>query len=210
MTVSSSTEPLALSLSESVELAAAWMQSTADALSSRVLLIKGASLEFHALRGARVPADIDVLVDPSQFDVLGEALVGAGWSERPTFASQQFTLHSRTFFKDGWPCTIDLHENFPGFLMEPGDVFELLWERRTRMTLAHQSVDIPDRVSSALIMALHAAREGDSGGTRAAELEYLADTPSSATTSEKTRRDWRNRRGAPPPSRRYFRGSASP
>lgn len=152
----------------------AWAQRAADEIGVRILVIKGPVPALHGLRPRRVSGDVDVLVEPAGFELFVTALQDAGWRERPaTFASARFTLHSRSLIRDTWPCDIDVHSCFPGFLADPDVVFEALWARRVRIDLAHQSCDAPDRLGSALILALHCLRGGSTDRRYAAELDFL-------------------------------------
>lgn len=154
----------------------AWAQRVADEIGVRILMIKGPVPALHGLRPRRVSGDVDVLVEPAGFDRFVSALEDAGWRERPaTFASARFTLHSRSLIRDTWPCDIDVHSCFPGFLADPTVVFEALWARRVQVDLAHQSCDAPDRLGSALILALHCLRGGSTDRRYAAELDFLVD-----------------------------------
>jgi len=163
-----------LRLDEAVELGHAWMQSVAEARGIRVLFIKGPALHRHGLRDARASADVDLLVDPLRFRELCEAIAAAGWEERPgNFISHRTTLHSVTFLRGDWPCDLDVHSFFPGFLADPSAVFEALWERRVRMPFAHRECDVPDRVSGILILALHSLRGATIQTRHADELEQL-------------------------------------
>ena len=71
-------------------------------------------------------------------------------------------LHSTTLRNPRWGCELDVHNRFPGFLADPSDVFEALWERRTTVTIAHQDIPCPDPSSHAVIAALHWLRDGRS------------------------------------------------
>lgn len=163
-----------LGLRDAVELGHAWTARVAADVGIRVLLIKGPNLQAAGLRAPRVSGDVDVLVDPAGFDRYCAAIEAAGWIERPsTFVSDRFTLHSRSFTHDGWPCDLDVHRWFPGFLAAPAAVFDALWERRTRAGFAHVECDVPDRIGGILILALHSLRGTVGERRHRAELEYL-------------------------------------
>lgn len=160
-----------LPLVDAVELAAAWAAALAERLGIRLLVIKGDTLARHGLRDPRVPADVDVLVDPAAFDRYCAAIRAAGWAERPVPRINQRAAHSVTYVHEGWPCDIDVHHRYPGFLAEPSAVFEELWRRRDAQPFAHVTVPTPDRVSSLVIMALHALRDGAVNDRHRAELD---------------------------------------
>lgn len=148
-----------LEMAEAIELGHAWCQELARRNGIRALLIKGPTLERYGLREPRVSGDIDLLIQPGRFDEAVAAVRAAGWDERPTsYLSQRTTVHSRTFSHPEWPCDLDLHRSFPGFLVDPAALFEVLWARRSHMTFAHCDCLVPDRLSSVLILALHSER----------------------------------------------------
>jgi hypothetical protein len=165
-----------LRLEDAVAVGWPWVHHLAAANNIRALLIKGVGLEYHRLREPRVSNDIDVLVEPARFDDFVAAVERAGWRERRgTLAGAVFTTHSRTFVHTDWPCDLDIHRFFPGFLAEPATVFDELWRRRETMAVAHQDCPVPDRASSMLILALHSLR-GTSIPRHRNELAHLTAT----------------------------------
>ncbi|GAA5035535.1 nucleotidyltransferase family protein [Microbacterium fluvii] len=170
-----------LQLAEADALASAWVQHLADERGIRMLLIKGASLSHHGLRDPRTSADVDALIEPGRFDELCDAILAEGWRKRPDILiSRLTTLHSRTFLRDGWPCDLDVHSFFPGFLADPADVFDALWVARERLDFAHRTCDIPGRAASILILALHSLRGTRVQRRHVDELEHLVRLPLSA------------------------------
>lgn len=171
----------ALGLAEAIELAAAWTARVADDRGIRTLLIKGPGLSHHGIRPHRTSADVDVLVEPDRFDEYCAAIAARGWSIRPhTEVHAEWASHSVTLLRDGWPCDLDVHRCFPGFLAETGVVFDALWAARESLTLAHRDLAIPSRNATLLIALLHQLRDGESRINRA-ELDsalgvHLTDT----------------------------------
>lgn len=154
-----------LALAEAVPLASALVDHTASRAGVRTLLIKGASLEHHGLRPPRTSADVDVLVDPVGLDDLLAALAGLGWKRRSdVFPTQRDAPHAITLVHPEWPCDLDVHRFFPGFLADPAAVFDALWTSSTRIRIAHVLCRIPDAVHSALIYKLNLLRSGDALG----------------------------------------------
>lgn len=152
-------ELVELRLTEAVELGHALVQRLADRNGARVLFLKGPALHRHGLRSARTSSDVDALVEPDRFAQVCDAFLAAGWHERPVdFITSRTSVHSRTFIREGWPCDVDVHSFYPGFLAPAGEVFEVLWADRERMPFAHRFCDVPDRLGSALILALHSLR----------------------------------------------------
>lgn len=163
-----------LSLNEATGLAAALAGAAAEASGTRMLLIKGESLAVHDLRPPRTSADIDVLIEPAGFDRFCAQLHSWGWRSRlGDRADFLFPIHSVTFVHDEWPCDIDVHRNFPGFLRPSEAVFEALWQRRHSLPRAAQGVLIPNKAGSVLVMALHAVRSTPANPRHADELNRL-------------------------------------
>lgn len=174
-----------LDLQDACPLAAAWICELGRRYEIRLLLIKGQSLAHHGLRTPRLSTDVDVLADPHRFNELCAALEAAGWRQRTvTEVGSMWAGHSLTYFHDRWPCDIDVHRYFPGFLADAAATFEKLWDSRESMPIANRPAPIPSRAASLLIAGLHQLRDGQS---RIDEIEYrnLAGTQ----ISENERRD---------------------
>lgn len=163
-----------LRIDEAVELGHAWVQALAEAHGIRTLIIKGPTLHRHGLREVRSSSDIDVLVEPARFADFCDALSATGWRPRPgNFVADRTSPHSETFVREGWPCDLDVHSFYPGFLADPTVAFDALWARRVRMEFAHRECDVPDRVSGILILALHSLRGTTTQTRHADELDQL-------------------------------------
>lgn len=161
-----------LDLRDACALATSWVCSLAADLHIRILVIKGESLNHYGLRPQRASADVDVLVDPQHFDSLCSVLESAGWHQRAqTEVGAVWAAHSVTYLNATWPCDIDVHRYFPGFLADPSDTFEHLWATQETMTIAHRDIPIPGRAASILISGLHLLR---SGAAKDDELEFRA------------------------------------
>lgn len=149
----------ALDLSEGVELSYALIARIADDVGARALAIKGRVNEAHRLRRPRASADADVLVEPGGLDRIVDALMDVGWRKVPTpTVPPAFGYHSVTLDHPQWPCELDLHDRFPGFLADPAEVFDVLWTERTFVTAASVAIPATGLYGSALVMALHALR----------------------------------------------------
>lgn len=164
-----------LRLEEANELLAAWVCARAEERGIRALLLKGRTLGDDGLRDPRVSSDVDLIVEPARFDEYCRAVMDAGWEEFPsTFASAHFTLHSRTFRKQGWPDSLDVHSEYPGFLRSPDVVFDELWAGRRSADFAHRACAVPSREANALILGLHSLRGTHAQGRHADELGQLS------------------------------------
>jgi hypothetical protein len=147
---------------EAVALASAYVCQLARYRSIRALLIKGQTGERHGLRAPKDSADVDVLVDPIAFDALRTVLVEHGWIRRQdSFRGQRDAPHSVTLMHASWPCDIDLHRFFPGFLGEPQVTFDELWGRSEVAEIGHCPCFVTDKASTALILILNELRADD-------------------------------------------------
>lgn len=157
-----------LAIADATPLGHAYVHAVAAQVGVRALSIKGPAAEYHEVRGPHVSADADLLIDPSGFDLVAERLRGAGWRERASMAgTEDWSEHSITLIRDGWPCDLDLHDRFPGFLEPAADVFEALWRDRVSVSVAGRPVAIPSRDATILIAALHALRRWTGFASRA-------------------------------------------
>lgn len=170
-----------LAHAEALDLATAWLDYTAASHGIRSLTIKGDALALFDLRSPRVSADVDVLIDPARFDDYQSLLRQSGWEVFPsTFQSENFTTHSVTLYRDGWPISIDVHRHYPGFLRPASEVFDLLWQRRSTLTFAQRRCAIPDRPSSAIMLALHSLRSISDSPRHDLELDQVRNADFSA------------------------------
>lgn len=148
-----------LGQNDAVVLAHAVAARVAVTVGSRALAIKGFVAETYGLRPSRVSSDADVLVEPAAWESYISTLQDYGWRRRETSTlGSAVVTHSVSFTHSDWPCDIDVHRRFPGFLGDDTDVFSELWRRRIATTQADVPIWIPDRSSAILIGVLHAMR----------------------------------------------------
>lgn len=153
-----------LSTTEAVLLAHGLLARLAEQVGARVLFVKGPTAVAAGARPPRGSSDVDVLVDPRSFAAVCEAIDGLGWTRRfvesplPHTADVAFE-HSAHFIHEEWPCDLDVHYLFPGFLAEPSAVFDALWAARVETEIAGVLVPTPDLAGHALVVGLHALRD---------------------------------------------------
>lgn len=125
-----SSTPRPLTVVESNELGAGLLAAFARELGIRVLLIKGHSFEHHGLRAPRTYGDVDIWVDPAEFEHFSTALIAAGGVRNRDFGLEGRVIraHSHTFRLPWLACEVDVHEFFPGFLVPPQQSFDALWD----------------------------------------------------------------------------------
>lgn len=149
-----------LDIASATQLAHALAAHVADEIGVRSLSVKGPVLAQQNLRSPRVSSDADVLVDPDRIDDFVGALRRRGWEERfVADVPRILDNHARTLFHKNWPCDIDVHHGFLGFLASEREVFEALWERRRTTLIAGTPVICADPVANSAMLALHCLRE---------------------------------------------------
>ena len=156
-----------LTLAEAVPLGHALLDSVAKDLGVRALAIKGPVLALQGLRDVKESIDIDVLVDPRGFTALLARMLDLGWVDtEPYDLPTVMPRHSATLRHATWPCEVDLHHYFPGFLAEPQVVFDELWQNRVQIEMAARQVNAPSPDCHALLSALHYLRDRKSEEAR--------------------------------------------
>lgn len=180
-----------LRVDEAVELAHALIARLAELEGIRILFVKGPTAVQLGVRPARPSTDVDVLCEPGGMERLGAALETCGWHRRiPETANRRFVHaakylfeHSVHYIHDEWPCDLDIHYNFPGFLAPDDVVFEALWERHDSALVAHVTVPCADLLGQAAIVGLHALRDPQVARNRA-DLDHLAGKLADLTVSD--------------------------
>lgn len=160
-------ETAALRMSEAVPLAHALVARLAELEHVRILFVKGPTAVALGARPPRPSTDVDVLCEPAGMERLEAALERCGWRRRAPKSSIQSLKHAAMYLfdhsvhyiHDGWPCDLDVHFNFPGFLAPDDVVFEELWLRRATVEVANWPVPCADVLGQAAIVALHCLRD---------------------------------------------------
>lgn len=149
-----------LPLQPAVVLAHALVAHVADEVGIRVLFLKGPIATMQGLRAPDyVSGDVDALCEMGQEQRLIDALEARGWFQRAeSEAHALFVTHSVTLCHPQWPCDIDVHTSFPGFLAPPRLVFDVLWAHRQTFDMAEVDVQGPDYPTQCLIVLLHGLR----------------------------------------------------
>ena len=168
-------------MSEAVPLAHALVARLAELEGVRILFIKGPTAVALGARPPRPSTDVDVLCEPGGLEKLGPSLERCGWRKRVAkssvhaleHASKYLFEHSVHFIHDEWPCDLDVHFNFPGFLAPDDVVFEELWRRHTTVEVASWPVPCADLLGQAAIVGLHALRDPQFRHT-SSDVDYVA------------------------------------
>lgn len=174
-----------LTLAEAVPLCLVVAERILQRAGVRALAIKGPAFGALGIRPERLSMDVDVLVDPEQRELAGRTLRGSGWTDwAPESLYEPFGAHSRTLEHPLWPCSLDLHWTFPGFLAPLELTFEAFWEERTSVAIAHQPVDTLCRPHALALETLHVLRECPPDSERQVVRGVLAAMPQKLTEKE--------------------------
>jgi hypothetical protein len=170
-------------MSEAVPLAHALVARLAELEGVRILFVKGPTAVALGARPPRPSTDVDVLCEPGGMERLGVALERCGWRRRVPrssvhelkHAAKYLFDHSVHYIHDEWPCDLDIHFNFPGFLAPDDVVFEELWQGRTTVDVAHWPVPCAGLLGQAAIVALHSLRDPQFSHT-SPDPDFVADS----------------------------------
>jgi hypothetical protein len=166
----------ALQLEEAVRLLHGLVDGVARMVSARVLFIKGPILGLQGLRALHQSVDVDVLVEPGRVEALQRGLEQLGWRVRvPSTTARVLPRHSTAYAHPLWPCELDVHWHFPGFLAAPETTFDALWAHRTTAVVAGREVPCPEPLAHVAVAGLHILRQADAPGKRE-ELARLVET----------------------------------
>lgn len=112
----------------------------------------------------RVSIDADVLVRPSQVELLLSAMHRHGWVTRVSFTRLWGWQHASTL-KHDFLGHADVHRRFPGIGIDDESAFDRMWRDRGYAELAGQRCWVPSLTVQRLILLLHAARGPVAGHT---------------------------------------------
>lgn len=143
------------------------------------LVLKGPSLSaWLYVDGARTYADADVLVPPGRREEALVALRTRGLEPSiPGLRLSEAGDHSvalRAPAPSG--VELDLHTSFPGAEVSAQRFWEVCWDSRVPGSAAHRSVWFLGPSCRALLVALHAARDGYSALVSTQDLQQLLRT----------------------------------
>ncbi len=146
---------------------------TVDLLTGRVIsslrragiptiLLKGPAVArwLYDEGAARSYVDTDLLLAPDDFPAAERVLVGLGF-EREGLGTipDDWPRHARTWLRsDG--ANVDLHRTFVGVGVTPAELWETLSAQTETMRVGGADLDVLRPAARALIVALHAAKDG--------------------------------------------------
>lgn len=140
-----------------VHLAHAALERVAQEAGVDLLHIKGAAIDPVIGRNRFRSSDADVLIRPTQVRAFLTALARHGWKEVTSFSSGSAFQHAANYFHESWGM-VDVHRIYPGF--NAPDAFDILWEERGSLEIAHTHCTVPSVRVQRLILLLHVARNG--------------------------------------------------
>lgn len=157
-----------------LRLAHAAVQFMAEQAGVDLLHIKGEALDASVRRPGRTSTDVDVLVRPADVAALIRVLRDRDWELRGGFHASSAFEHSATLHHPVWGY-LDVHRRYPGFTVEDGEAFDVLWRDRVPWQAAGRRCFVPDLPAQRLVLLLHSARSAGS-------MRALADTEQAWTT----------------------------
>ena len=139
------------------------VQQLADEVGVDLLHIKGAAVDPSLRPPEMHGTDVDVMVRPSHFPRLDEAIRSHGWRLYTTFASGSPFGHAQTYTHHVWGF-LDLHRFFPGIRIAPGAAFDRLWADGSTVKIAGVGFRVPSVPAQSVLNILNAARAGKTRG----------------------------------------------
>ena len=99
-------------------------------------------------------------IDPPARTLFVDAMLQRGWSLKPgTRRALIATPHAIQLQHPEFGLEVDVHDRYPGFLVDPQVVFDMLWARRRAWTVSSADAWAVDQDATCLIELLHLARE---------------------------------------------------
>ncbi len=142
-----------------LRLGHAAVQHLADTDAIDLLHIKGDALDPSLIHPGRQATDVDVLVRPRHVTRFVKSLESVGFDRVGRFATSSPFEHSATYFHPVWGH-IDVHRLYPGIGLPPDEAFDRLWRHRETRVIGGRPCPVPQVSAHALLLVLHAARNG--------------------------------------------------
>jgi hypothetical protein len=145
-----------------VDVATADVIRALQAAGIRSILLKGPALArwLYDDRALRPYVDCDLLVSPADLEGAEQVLQDLGFAPGPldTIAGD-WPRHARTWLATR-RANVDLHRTFPGIGAPAEQLWAELSARTELMSIAGADAEVLDPAGRALIVALHAAKDG--------------------------------------------------
>lgn len=170
-----STVPVSVPLSVRLHFGRAAVQTIANRSGIDLLHIKGDAVDATVRPIAHVGSDIDVMVRPSQVDMLDRLLRQHDWRIYSTFEHGSPFGHAQTYHHALWGY-LDVHRFFPGIHLPPARAFARLWQERESLDFGGVACPVPSVPAQSAILILNAARaSGASEDVRRLWTDATAD-----------------------------------
>jgi hypothetical protein len=167
---------------ERLDHAAAVVLAGFDRAGVDAILLKGQGLAtlLYGAGNRRSFSDVDLLVDPAEFDAAEDALARLGYvNGDPDIDDVGRVVHAhmwvRTEAGSNVHPPIDLHRWLPGARADPAVAWDALVARRVRVDLGGRPVAVLDRVGQAMHLATHSAQHGPAVSKHIHELELALE-----------------------------------
>lgn len=120
----------------------------------RALRGGGSVFAHHGLISPRIAPHVSMIVDPVHVRTLADGLVGEGWRPVPAPAHRILPRAIVALVSPDAGTFVHLHGVIPGFVVDPADTFDDLWDARATLTLRGVEIGILDREST-IAFAMH-------------------------------------------------------
>jgi hypothetical protein len=120
----------------------------------RALRGGGSVFAHHGLISPRVAPHVSMIVDPPGVRPLAQGLVERGWWLVPAATRGVLPRAIVALATPERDTYVHLHGVIPGFVVDPADVFDDLWDARDQLSLPGTFVPILDRYST-IVFAMH-------------------------------------------------------
>ena len=125
----------------------------------RSILLKGPALARWLYDGGeRGYVDCDLLVADDRIDTAAELLAQLGFRRSPLDLRDDWPRHAQVYLRSG--VAVDLHRTFVGADVAPSVVWREFAARTTTMHVGGTDVEVPAPSARALVVVLHAAKDG--------------------------------------------------
>jgi hypothetical protein len=128
------------------------------------ILLKGPSFErwLYGPEEPRMYGDIDLLVDPGDFDRASRILAALGYRQRAEERAPTHVDHAKLWLREADGMHLDLHRSLVGAEVPPGDVWAALAEQTEPMLVGGTEIDVLAERARVVQVALHAVVHGPS------------------------------------------------
>jgi Uncharacterised nucleotidyltransferase len=128
----------------------------------RSILLKGPSFEqwLYDADEPRMYGDIDLLVDPGDFEAASRVLASLGYSQRAEERAPTHVDHAKLWLREGDGMHLDLHRSLVGAEAPAAEVWAALAGNTETMTVAGAEAEILSEPARAVQVALHAMVHG--------------------------------------------------